>query len=252
MDSREVTRYLRSPSGAVAEIKRLREANEFLVTQSEARREYYLKLEALLGDKASGATLEDWILQEQYKRRVVEDGWDRASCDVEMGSFGVRLLSPSRILDERGYFSQLPEIDFKTALVNTSYSREGCIRGMHYQLSHPQQKLIRVVSGKIWDVALDVRIGSSTFGSWVGHLLDSERQQCLLIPSFCAHGFVVLSKAAEVMYLCSDSYHPEDQFIISYRSVSWPLEPTICSDRDGNAFTLNEVLANTPSLLPSY
>jgi len=137
---------------------------------------------------------------------------------VETGFKGLLIIKPTVYIDSRGYFfesfNQLTfrneGIDFVPVQDNESKSSKGVIRGLHYQLNpFPQAKLIRVVSGKILDVALDLRKDSLTFGKWLGIELDSENKDQLLIPRGFAHGFSVLSDVAIIQYKCDNPYNKE-------------------------------------------
>lgn len=148
--------------------------------------------------------------------------------DVE----GVFVIEPKAYGDERGYFMETySEAEFKEAGLNYKFvqdnqssSRKGVLRGLHFQKSHPQAKLVRVLSGEVFDVAVDLRAGSPTYGKWVGELLSAENKKQLMIPRGFAHGFLVVSEAAEFAYKCDDFYHPEDEGGIMYDSVGidWP------------------------------
>ena len=127
---------------------------------------------------------------------------------------------------------------------NQSRSVKGTLRGLHYQLEFPQGKLARVVSGEIFDVAVDLRKSSPTFGNWVSEILSSENKKQLWIPPGFAHGFLVLSETAELIYKCTEYYHPEDDHSVLWNdqtlSITWPdinLEPRL-SLKDKKAKTL--------------
>ncbi len=132
---------------------------------------------------------------------------------------GVKILEPRRFEDDRGYFSETWNhrslvklgIDIEFVQDNHSYSRQkGTIRGLHFQVPpHAQDKLVRAVVGRIWDVAVDIRKGSKTFGDWTGCELSAENGCQLLIPIGFMHGFVTLEDNTEVLYKCSDYYSPE-------------------------------------------
>ena len=157
-----------------------------------------------------------------------------------MGSFkfnatdieGVFVIEPKVYGDERGYFMETySEAEFEEAGLNYKFvqdnqssSRKGVLRGLHFQKSHPQAKLVRVLSGEVFDVAVDLRAGSPTYGKWVGELLSAENKRQLMIPRGFAHGFLVVSEAAEFAYKCDDFYHPEDEGGIMYDSagIDWP------------------------------
>ena len=128
----------------------------------------------------------------------------------------VLLITPRVFADDRGFFLETySERDFAAAGItarfvqdNQSRSKRRVLRGLHYQLDHPQGKLVRVTRGKIFDVAADIRAGSPTFGKWVGVVLDDEKKQALWIPAGFAHGFCVLSDEADVAYKATDFYTP--------------------------------------------
>ena len=111
---------------------------------------------------------------------------------------------------------------------NLSRSQKGVLRGLHFQIENPQGKLVTVLSGQIFDVAVDVRRSSPTFGKWVGYRLSSENRQCLYIPPGFAHGFCVQSEFADVFYKCTDLYHPEHERTLHWSdetvSIQWPLD----------------------------
>lgn len=132
---------------------------------------------------------------------------------------GLYEIQPKVFGDSRGYFFEVySEKDFKEAGLcmnfvqdNQSCSRQGVLRGLHFQKQHPQGKLVRAVFGKVYDVAVDLRKGSETFGKFHGVLLDGEKQNQFYIPQGFAHGFYVLSEKAVFAYKCTDFYHPEDE-----------------------------------------
>lgn len=145
---------------------------------------------------------------------------------------GVYVIEPTVYGDERGYFMETySEAEFKGAGLdynfvqdNQSSSRKGVLRGLHFQKMHPQAKLVRVLSGEVFDVAVDLREGSDTYGQWVGELLSAENKKQLMIPRGFAHGFLVVSDTAEFAYKCDEFYHPEDEGGIMYDScgIEWP------------------------------
>ena len=136
--------------------------------------------------------------------------------------------------DRRGYFMETyKESDFRQAGLNYTFvqdnqsaSRRGVLRGLHFQKQHPQAKLVRVLRGEVFDVAVDLRAGSATYGKWVGALLSGENHRQLMIPRGFAHGFVVVSESAEFAYKCDDFYHPEDEGGIMWNDpaigIEWP------------------------------
>ena len=147
---------------------------------------------------------------------------------------GVYIIEPKVFGDNRGYFMETySERDFKEAGLdyvfvqdNQSKSRKGVLRGLHFQKKHPQSKLVRVIKGEVFDVAVDLRKGSKTYGKWVGVLLSEENKRQFLIPKGFAHGFLVISDEAEFTYKCDDFYHPEDEGGIMWNDpdvgVKWP------------------------------
>ena len=153
------------------------------------------------------------------------------SCDIE----GLYVIEPTVFKDERGYFVETyNQNDFKEAGLNMvfvqdnqSASKKGVLRGLHFQINHPQDKIVRVVSGEVFDVAVDLREGSATYGQWYGVLLSAENKKQFFIPKNFAHGFLVLSDHAEFAYKCTDFYHPNDEGGLSWRdpdiNVQWPI-----------------------------
>ena len=153
-------------------------------------------------------------------------------CPIE----GLYIIEPSVFGDNRGYFMETyTEKDFveggitvKFVQDNQSKSKKGVLRGLHYQTEHSQSKLVRVIKGEVFDVAVDLREGSPTFGKWVGvHLTDENKRQ-FFIPKHFAHGFVVLSDEAEFCYKCDDFYHPEFEAGLMWNDpdigIEWPIE----------------------------
>ena len=149
----------------------------------------------------------------------------------------VVIIEPTVYGDERGFFYEsYNERAFKKAIGyapsfvqdNHSLSAKGVLRGLHYQIEQPQGKLVRVVSGEAFDVAVDLRRSSETFGCWVGELLSAENKRQLWVPEGFAHGFLVLSEYAEFLYNTTDFYAPEYERCISWDdpelAVEWPLE----------------------------
>lgn len=147
---------------------------------------------------------------------------------------GVLLLEPKLFGDERGFFVETfrQNVFAKTGIDccfvqdNQSRSRRGILRGLHYQLVQPQAKLVRVARGRIYDVAVDIRKGSARFGQWYGTVLDDENQNMMFVPAGFAHGFLVLSELADVIYRCSDYYHPASEHGIAWNDpaigIEWP------------------------------
>ena len=158
---------------------------------------------------------------------------------------GVYIIDVRTYGDNRGYFMETyKESDFKEAGLdynfvqdNQSSSRKGVLRGLHFQKKHPQAKLVRVIKGEIFDVAVDLRKGSPTYGQWVGAVLSEENKRQFMIPRGFAHGFVGLSDYAEFTYKCDDLYHPEDEGGIRWNDptigVEWPeVGDVILSEKD--------------------
>lgn len=141
--------------------------------------------------------------------------------------------------DERGYFMETyHQQDFEAAGIrecfvqhNQSMSKKNVLRGLHFQIKHPQGKLVRVLKGEIFDVAVDLRGGSPTYGEWFGIVLSEENKKMFYLPPGFAHGFLVLSEEAVFSYLCTDFYHPEDEGGILWNDpalgIKWPLEEGI-------------------------
>jgi dTDP-4-dehydrorhamnose 3,5-epimerase len=169
---------------------------------------------------------------------------------------GLILIEPKVFGDSRGYFMETYNYeDFKNAGItddfvqdNQSASRRGVLRGLHYQINYPQAKLVRVIKGEVFDVAVDIRKGSPTFGKWHGELLSAENKKQFFVPKGFAHGFLVLSEEAEFVYKCSDFYHPEDQDGIYYKDpsigIDWPIEEgmeIILSEKDKAAGGLESI-----------
>ena len=166
----------------------------------------------------------------------------------------VLLLEPRVFGDSRGFFFEsFNQRSFEAAtggetrFVQDNHSRSGrgVLRGLHYQVEHPQGKLVRVVAGVVFDVAVDIRSGSPTFGRWVGAELSADNKRQLWIPPGLAHGFLVLSETAEFLYKTTDFYAPAHERCIIWNDpvlgIRWPLtEPPILSDRDaaGVPFTI--------------
>ena len=152
------------------------------------------------------------------------------ACPIE----GLYVLEPTVHGDSRGYFVETyNQRDMKEAGLdmvfvqdNQSMSTKGVLRGLHYQKQHPQGKLVRVISGSVFDVAVDLRAQSPTFGKWHGEVLSGENRRQFYIPKGFAHGFYVLSDRAVFSYKCSDFYHPEDESGLAYNDpqigIRWP------------------------------
>lgn len=165
----------------------------------------------------------------------------------------VMIFEPKVFGDERGFFYEsFNEKVFKQATGlnidfvqdNHSKSAKNVLRGLHYQTEHAQGKLVRVTQGEVFDVAVDLRQSSSTFGQWVGKKLSAENKHMIWVPAGFAHGFVVLSEMAEFLYKTTDFYSPEHEISIQWNDadigIDWPLdgEPSLSvKDKDGLAFS---------------
>ncbi len=153
------------------------------------------------------------------------------TCEIE----GLKIITPTVFGDERGYFVETYNYnDFKEAGIdqvfvqdNQSASKKGVLRGLHFQINYPQDKLVRVIKGAVYDVAVDLREGSPTFGKWHGELLTEENKKQFFVPKNFAHGFLVLSDYAEFCYKCTDFYHPNDEGGLLWCDetigVKWPI-----------------------------
>ncbi len=158
----------------------------------------------------------------------------------------ITLFEPTVFEDERGFFlesfreSWFDEVAPGTCFVqdNHSLSCKGTLRGLHYQLDHPQGKLVRVIAGEVFDIAVDIRKSSPTFGQWVGQTLSSSNRHVMWVPAGFAHGFLVLSETAEFVYKCTTYYEPDDQQGIAFDDptigITWPTldVPLLLSDKD--------------------
>ena len=179
----------------------------------------------------------------------------------ETGIEGLSIITPKIFLDSRGYFfesynkNEFEEIGIDCEFVqdNQSKSSKGVLRGLHYQKQYPQAKLVRVIKGSVYDVAVDLRPNSPTFGEYHGVILSAENKKQFFIPKGFAHGFMVLSPTAEFAYKCDDFYHPEDEGGIIWNdkkiSIFWPIEEVkgnlILSDKDKKWPTLEELKLNS-------
>ena len=166
------------------------------------------------------------------------------------GIEGLHVITPTAYGDERGYFMETYNyndfaaegIDHKFVQDNQSASKKGVLRGLHFQLEYPQDKLVRVINGEVFDVAVDLRNGSPTFGKHYGILLSAENKKQFFVPKGFAHGFLVVSDYAEFCYKVTDFYHPNDEGGLMYNDpdigVEWPFSDglaeadLILSDKD--------------------
>lgn len=165
------------------------------------------------------------------------------TCGIE----GLKVIEPTVFGDARGYFMETYNykdyaaagIDMEFVQDNQSASKRGVLRGLHFQINYPQDKLVRVVHGEVFDVAVDLRPGSPTYGQWYGVILSDENKKQFFIPKNFAHGFLVLSDYAEFAYKCTDFYHPNDEGGILWNDkdlqIEWPIPEgmeLIMSDKD--------------------
>ena len=167
----------------------------------------------------------------------------------------VLLVEPSVWADERGFFMETYHqekysqagITAEFVQDNQSASVKGCLRGLHYQIHHAQGKLVRVALGEIFDVAVDLRCSSPTFGQWVGETLSAENKRQLWLPPGFAHGFYVLTDRAEVLYKATDFYAPDSERTLLWNDpqldIDWPLDataPFILSEKDARGALLSD------------
>ena len=150
------------------------------------------------------------------------------------GIEGLCRITPAVHGDSRGYFMETYSLrdmaeaglDFDFVQDNQSMSSRGVLRGLHFQKRYPQAKLVRVIQGEVFDVAVDLRPGSATYGKWHGELLSAENKRQFLVPRGFAHGYLVLSETAEFCYKCDEFYHPEDEGGIAWNDpaigIVWP------------------------------
>jgi len=166
---------------------------------------------------------------------------------------GILIVEPKAFSDRRGFFMETYNqnryfkagIDSIFVQDNLSYSVKGTVRGLHFQVRHPQAKLVQVLTGEIFDVVVDIRPGSVTFGKWIGiHLSDKNRHQ-LFIPEGFAHGICILSESAHLLYKCSDFYVPDDEGGIIWSDpdigIKWPVDNPIISEKDSLYPKLSEL-----------
>ena len=174
---------------------------------------------------------------------------------------GVKLIKPDIYKDPRGFFMEVyhkqrySEVGIEKSFVqdNYSHSKQDTLRGLHYQLNHPQGKIIYVIRGEIIDVAVDIRRGSPDFGKWTSVNLSSENGYQVYIPEGFAHGFCVLSETADVIYKCTDFYTPGDDFGLLWSdpdmNIDWPVSAPSLSEKDLKNPKLSEI---SRDLLPAY
>lgn len=174
---------------------------------------------------------------------------------------GVLLIEPDVFGDERGFFMETYQSErYHEAGIagefvqdNLSFSQKGVLRGLHFQNPNPQGKLVSILQGEVFDVAVDVRSGSPTFGHWTGYLLNAQNKRQLWVPEGFAHGFCVTSEAALFSYKCTAFYSPESEISLRWDdpdiNIEWPLRRPILSTRDASALPLSDI---KHSQLPRY
>jgi dTDP-4-dehydrorhamnose 3,5-epimerase len=170
----------------------------------------------------------------------------------------VIVFIPPIFTDSRGYFLETYQqqkyakagISKPFVQDNQSYSTKNVLRGLHFQLRHPQAKLVRVTQGTVFDVAIDIRKKSPTFGKWHGEILSAENKKQMYVPENFAHGFCVLSDSAEFVYKCTDFYVPGDESGLIWNDpqlgIDWPIDQPILSDKDAALPSLADVLELLP------
>ncbi len=176
------------------------------------------------------------------------------TCDIK----GLKVITPEVYGDRRGYFMETYNLnDFRAAGIESSFVQDnqsssvrGVLRGLHFQIHYPQEKIVRVVKGEVFDVAVDLREDSETFGRWFGVRLSSWNRKQFYIPKGFAHGFYVLTETAELTYKCSDFYHPNDEGGLAWDdpdiAIDWPLIPIVpltLSDKDTRWETFRDYMA---------
>lgn len=175
----------------------------------------------------------------------------------------IKVIEPHVYGDDRGFFYESFQakryeslLGIKDSFIQDNFSRsqKGVLRGLHYQSQQSQGKLVSVLAGEVFDVAVDIRLNSPTYGSWVSVILSGENRRQFWIPKGFAHGFYVLSPTADFFYKCTDYYHPESELSINYLdpqlAIDWPLNEDLqLSKKDAQANPLNLI---DPKLLPRY
>lgn len=169
---------------------------------------------------------------------------------------GLVIIEPQSFMDERGFFLESFQakryqemLNYKVNFVqdNISHSKKNVLRGLHYQLQQPQDKLVTVIKGSVFDVAIDIRKNSPTFGQWHGEILSAENHRQFFIPKGFAHGFCVLSDSADFHYKCSNYYCPQAELGILWSdtdiSIDWPLKTPLLSPKDKLYPSLKEIPA---------
>ena len=168
----------------------------------------------------------------------------------------VILVKPKLIVDHRSFFMESYHIDkFKTGGIQCTFvqdnhaeSVKNTLRGLHFQVNFPQEKLLSCLKGKVFDVAVDIRKDSSTYGQWAGEILSDKNMHQLYIPAGFAHGYYVMSETAEIAYKCSEVYHPEDELGLRWNdpdiAIEWPALNPILSNKDAILPFLADIIFN--------
>ena len=171
----------------------------------------------------------------------------------EMSLSGLLVFEPDCFADELGFFmetynaTRYEQAGFSKTFVQDNHSRSSkrVLRGLHYQVKHPQGKFIYVISGEIFDVAVDIRKGSPSFGQWCGLVLSEKNKKQFYIPQGVAHGFCVLSDVADVIYKCTEIYHPNDECGLLWSdpkiAIEWPVAEPLLSEKDAALLPLSEI-----------
>jgi dTDP-4-dehydrorhamnose 3,5-epimerase len=175
---------------------------------------------------------------------------------------GVWVIEPRVFNDDRGFFFESYHeqrawdagLQVKFVQDNHSFSKRGTLRGLHYQLKNPQGKLVRVATGEVFDVAVDIREGSTTFGQWFGTYLSAENHRQLYVPPGFCHGFCVLSETADFLYKCTDFYTPGDEYGIRWDDpaigIEWPITEPVLSSKDAIAPLIQDAAHQLPAYEP--
>ena len=173
---------------------------------------------------------------------------------IETDIDGVKIIEPEVFGDERGFFMETFQakryreqagIEFSFVQDNHSRSSKGVLRGLHFQKTRPQGKLVRVVRGEVFDVAVDIRRDSPTFGRWQGVILSETNKKQFWVAPGLAHGFIVLSDFADFEYKCTEYYEPSDEACLKWDdpnvNINWPIDKPLLSEKDQAGLTLNEL-----------
>jgi dTDP-4-dehydrorhamnose 3,5-epimerase len=171
---------------------------------------------------------------------------------IDLPLAGLKLIRPRVFPDNRGYFLETyqskrfanEDIGERFVQDNLSFSRKGVLRGLHYQYPHWQGKLVFVVEGEVFDVAVDIRRDSPTFGKWHGVMLNDKTHEQLYVPPGFAHGFCVTSESARVLYKCTDHYAPGEEYTLLWNDpeigIDWPIQQPVLSDKDAQGKPLKD------------